>query len=1434
MSRRRDSGGQSGRLGPRVPRFTRPCWRGILSFLILWVSVVQEGVSPLLAQEYPNRRYTLDEGLPSEQIRDLAQGQDGRLWAATRSGVASYDGSRFRTYNLSQGLTWADQGNLAWDGDGDLWTVSSKAPARVFRLRGERFQEVAALSQGPSEAGDDSRAVAFVVLGGGTEAMPLVGTETAGLWLYHDDGWRPIGREEGLPSLQVTSLAASRDRWMVGTVSGLGELSAETFQVAPVVLQSPTPVVTGLAWDGDSNSLWILGDSWIGRRVGDRFFLEAESVEIPEPRSPRRIVADGKGGIFFANERALFYFHPALGLEAMGRWNGLPVNGARALLIDREDNLWVGSHRGLVKITTRRLANYTRRQGILGDEVTAVAETPSAMVLAHRGGLSFVQDGMVEPLPLMDLRRRRDPPAVLDLAVERGGAVWGAARSEGWFRRSEDGTLRWYREALDLAGGASAVFVDSAGRVLGGSDRGLFQWREGRFEPVDGFPRIPVRRISAGSAKEMLVATTLGIFRRSWTAGSTWQHFLCDEAACNSSFAVAERPGGGLWAGTSSGLFRTEGEALVRETEPYLDKPVYFILRDRAGQVWFGTDNGVHRWDGRNLEGFTVLDGLAGRETFRAAGLVDSRGDVWIGSERGVTVYSERLPAPERVAPILELTAVEVSGRLLPPDQPLRLDYGEDDLAFHYRVVSLTDEARVRLGYQLEGLEERQVALATSAREIRYPNLEPGTYRFRLAAGGLGDVWSPEVTTAEILIPRPIWRQPWFYVLAAGFLVLLAYGLQNHRAQRRYSQKLEAEVARRVAELDASEDRYRKIFERNRAAMLVLEGEGLEVTDANRAACLFYGYSSEEFRKLAHDDLLVPEEKTSLDRLSMDSRTHLMVERHRLKNGEIRDVETYASAILVEGRPTLFVIVHDVTERHLAEESIRIEKERLAITLRHIDDGVITTDRDGMILLLNHKAEEITGWSGERVMGRPLGEVLRLYRMESGGTRGEEMENPWESSQDGQLTSMLDPASEVMLETSEGEYRQLEVSGSPIRQIDGRISGFVLAFRDIGKRKEIEGELARTQKMEALGILAGGIAHDFNNLLTVLLGNLSLLGNHSVLDERQERNLRNAEIAVLRARDLAQQLLTFSKGGAPVLATASVREVVEESAAFVLRGSNVRSEVDLPEDLWVAEIDTGQINQVLNNLLINAIQAMPEGGIVTVRGENLEEAPAMLPAGRYLAIHISDQGAGIVEEHLDRIFDPYFTTKESGRGLGLSSAYSIVQQHEGLLTVQTSPGEGSTFSIYLPAIDSGLDVSKRPEAVKSPAGIGRVLVMDDDEGVRIVLESIVERLGYRPTAVADGRAAVEAYEGALETDPFDGVIMDLTIPGGMGGQETIAELLRIDPEVRAIVVSGYSNNPVLARYREHGFKGRVSKPFKADELARVLARVLRGSEERRP
>jgi signal transduction histidine kinase/ActR/RegA family two-component response regulator len=381
----------------------------------------------------------------------------------------------------------------------------------------------------------------------------------------------------------------------------------------------------------------------------------------------------------------------------------------------------------------------------------------------------------------------------------------------------------------------------------------------------------------------------------------------------------------------------------------------------------------------------------------------------------------------------------------------------------------------------------------------------------------------------------------------------------------------------------------------------------------------------------------------------------------------------------------------------------------------------------------------------------------------------------------------------------------------------------------IAEKQRIEEELSRTRHLESLGILAGGIAHDFNNLLTAIMGNTSLAKMFTEPDTKIYARLEEVEKASLRARDLTQQLLTFSKGGAPIKKVTSIADIICDSSRFALRGSHARCKFNIMEDLWPVEVDEGQISQVISNLAINADQAMPEGGVVEIRAENvtlLKGQVVTLEPGRYIRLSITDSGIGIPKDHLNKIFTPYFTTKQRGSGLGLATSYSIINKHGGVIIVESEIGRGTTFNIYLPA--SGKEIpEKEKKSMTTITGSGKILVMDDEEFIRNTAGEMLATVGYTVGYADDGAQAIDLYIRARESgEPYDLIIMDLTIPGGMGGVEAIQKLLEIAPDAKAIVSSGYANGPIMADFKEYGFKGVIAKPYRTDELCKVVQNVI--------
>ncbi len=414
------------------------------------------------------------------------------------------------------------------------------------------------------------------------------------------------------------------------------------------------------------------------------------------------------------------------------------------------------------------------------------------------------------------------------------------------------------------------------------------------------------------------------------------------------------------------------------------------------------------------------------------------------------------------------------------------------------------------------------------------------------------------------------------------------------------------------------------------------------------------------------------------------------------------------------------------------------------------------------------------------------------------------------------------------------EVRWIHNQTFPMENSSGNMPRIIGLAQDVTERKKWEEERIRNAKLESLGMLAGGLAHDFNNYLAAILGQLSLAKFGMSSAHPLYHRLTEAEQASLRAQDIAKQLLTFSKGGTPVKKTVSLNEMLEEQVRLGLAGSKIKPIFHISEDLWQASVDLGQISQVIHNLVINARQAMPNGGNCVIHAYNFQgdalERFHLSSTGphpdHWVYISIGDEGVGISPANLKKIFDPYFTTKPSGSGLGLAMSYSIIRSHGGMLYGESELGVGSTFSLVLPAVLTK-EVQPRVSTVPFKRGQGKILIMDDEAQIRRILGEMVQACGYDCKAVSDGDEAIRVFREAQESgESFSAVILDLTIPGGLGGKEVINSLLTLDPSVRAIVISGYSNDPVLANYQEYGFRGRVAKPFNLVDLSSVINTVI--------
>jgi PAS domain S-box-containing protein len=550
---------------------------------------------------------------------------------------------------------------------------------------------------------------------------------------------------------------------------------------------------------------------------------------------------------------------------------------------------------------------------------------------------------------------------------------------------------------------------------------------------------------------------------------------------------------------------------------------------------------------------------------------------------------------------------------------------------------------------------------------------------------------------------------------------------------------------------------------------------------------------------------------------------HLFNEMTARLRASFRHIENYRDHLenLVARRTAN--LEREIAEHRATEEALRASSERLMNIVSQSPLGIVIFDRDSVIREWNSSCEKIFGFTRDEAIGAPA----RLIVPESAQAGVEAVFDTLFASR----KSIHNQNENV---TKCGRIITCNWYNTPLTNVANETVGMLCLVDDITEKLRLEQEAFKVKKLQSTGVLAGGIAHDFNNILTVILGNISL----SLLDEHVSKKTRllleASKKATIRAQSLTQQLLTFAKGGEPVKEQTSLEELIRDSAEFVLHGTMTTCRYLFADDLWMVRADRGQLSQVIQNLVINASQAMPGGGIIDIRCENVADPsgadPALDPSRSYVKITIADTGVGIPAVVLEKIFDPYFSTKREGSGLGLAITLSIVNKHDGHITVTSIPGVGSVFVLYLPAETNVEARSEKRHYLAGKVQPASILLMDDEEMILDVTTSMLEVFGHRVTCVRDGDECLERFREAIATGcPPDLIILDLTIPGGKGGEETMREIRRIEPSVKVIVSSGYSNDPVIASYEKYGFSAALSKPYVVEELARIIAKTLDGA-----
>ena len=1332
----------------------------------------------------------------------------GFLWVGTQDGLNRYDGRSFTTYRQSPsdphslpasvaGVLFEDSRKRLWVGTG--WGQQGLALYDRDRDRFVRYPH------GPGSGGL-----------GGNAVLAIVEDNRGGLWVGTDRGVdafdpdRGVFRSYGFPLLD--GAASPRE--------------------ARALLHDRQ----GRLWVGTSAGLYRL-DVQSGRYSRWRGLREAPSAL--DRVQVERLLEDDEGAIWVATlGSGLFRHDPLTGrltqyVPRIGDETSLSHLRVLSLAADREGRLWVGTENGGLSVLDPRDGRFRRHLPDREDEDSL--NSPSIHAL-HIDGQGIVWigtfDGGVNYASPLAQRFEHVKPSrdglsdahVSAVMEDRAENLW-VGTDGGGLNRIDHATGRYthYRhnprdEATLGSDTVLALLEDRDGAIwVGGWDAGL-----GRLDPRSGrvtryrhkaddpttIVRNEVWEILRLRTGELLVGThSAGADLFDPRSGKfTRLAARYPQATQTTVYAAVEDARGDLWlAGqnVAQHVDRTTAKVTTYTNDPADSSSlgrgaVSAVHVDSAGNVWLGTEGGLNCLSAATgrMRRYTVAEGLP-HDTVTNV-LEDSSGNLWVSTNWGLSEI---------------IDAVHV------PDRPRVLNFGVDDglqgQAFARGACYRNRSGRLYFG----GPRGLNTFRPEDIKQVPQPNpvvlTDLRIFNRSQVAGAPDSPLEKSITeTRELTLSHRHSMVTFEFAalnLALAHRTRYAYMLEgfnrdwNQVGRQHTATYTNLPPGRYTFRVRASTEEGTwsepgialavyvtpRWFERGSVRLLMIALLGLAVTG---------GYRWRVRTLRAHErELAQRVEERTTDLLALTGKLEdQTAELHRLNEG---------------------------LEERVASRTAELEaeKERLAVTLRSIGDGVIATDVDGRIVLMNRVAEVLTGWPLAEAEHRLLAEVLPLLDSE---TRQPQPDPAASVLASGTIRAL---PTQCLLVRREGGEVLVADSVAPIRDRLSRVVGVVLVVRDVTEKRKLEEHLQSAQKLEALGVLAGGIAHDFNNLLTGVFGYVDLAHKAGGVSETAHSHLTKALSVLDRARGLTGQLLTFSRAGQPFAAPLALGELLRRSMAFVLSGTNLGRELEVPDDLWSCQADERQIEQVVDNLLLNARQAMPDGGTLTVKAENVlvpEGVRVPVEAGRYVRITFHDEGQGIPPELRSRIFEPFFTTKPDGTGLGLATAYSIVSKHRGHMEVASEPGRGTDFFVYLPAASEPARRGPVP-APDAVGGKGRILVVDDEDYVRDVVREMLCGLGYTVEVAANGKEAFAAYDKAQASgQPFDAVLLDLTIPGDLGGVEILSRLREIDPEVRAAASSGYSGHSVMADPAKHGFVARIRKPYTTAELAEVVSDLL--------
>jgi len=1268
----------------------------IFHWIVFILFLITESLFP---QEYFSRAYTVYDGLPSQEIYDIAQDTTGNMWFATRRGLVVYDGFTLSRIDTLASLCFTPITKIHFDTQGQLWLTGGTPFQSLLRQSQKKWAwyKITPLVKNYTLARP-------IFLGSvrfaGKAPSIMMATTTNAVLLFRNGRftlWAPPNSPFGR---KIHVLQASAHNFYVLGSNGI-------FKVTPTgnVQKVDWPYLPAQAIlrsfyvssSPDSNR-WILTTKALYHFNGARLRAIPLSREISTLVRQNRtyILPDYAGGAFVYGQKFLIHFNAFL-----NRWESILLSGKKVcggintLFKDREENIWIATTRGVLKIPSLRFLNFHNTSGILKNEVTSIREfRPGVYFLGHENGFS-IYDGKNVLTKKFSTDGTQIQLRILN-SIALNGKIYAVVSRLGLIKILSNGNYKLYR--LPDGELARALGLSPQQKIIVVTNKRLLLFENNKLRPYRENVKLDsffIRKIYFTPAEDILLGGKEALIEVKKNSHLRIYHPPKKNRQYE-IFSIFMDRTNRILLGTFDGLFEVQNGTVRRSSLFKKNIPVYAVLQDHTGTIWLGTEQGVYKiQESSPPVHFDIRHGLAGMECNRDALYEDSQGRILIGTSDGLSLYQ---PTYDLAAPAPKIRLTHLNHTKL----STYIAEKSNGLVFTFDCISFKDEKNIGLKYRLTGFDGWHYIPKLFTNQLNYLNLPSGTFKLQLQARNVEGKWSEVVSSPFIRIPLPFWRR-WYFILAAILILSLFFYFMIYTHQKvRLSNLLEEEIVQRTNELQKSEKKYRHLFTDSLDGIFITTPEG-KFIDVNPAGVKLFGYESKE------------------------------------------------ELMAVDIPSTLYLNPAD-RERFKKEIAEKGHVHNFELNLRRKDGKIITV---------------------------------------------------------------------VLSSTCE-------------RDEQGNIIAYRGYIRDITRWKEMEQQLAHSQRMESLGLLAGGIAHDFNNILAGILGYASLLKMRLSPHDKLYRFAEIIEKSAQRAAELTNQLLIFSRKGQSKLVEVDLNEIISESLKIIKPTfpKGIELKIHVAPNIPPIVADPMQLQQIIINLAVNARDAIPDGeGTITIEArqveiENLQQfnTPDAKP-GHYLCLCISDTGTGIPEEIRQKIFEPFFSTKPKGKGtgMGLAMVYGAVRNFGGFIQLHSQLNQGTTFEIYLPLKASQSPKKSQSDKQKHLEGDEKILVVDDEEMVRTFCQISLSSYGYKVHTAENGQKALEILR--QENGDFDLIILDMIMPI-MGGFQTYQAIRKINPKIKILVSSGFSDSEKIDALREDPLVDVLFKPYKANELVQKIRTML--------